>query len=1427
MAIISLVALRDRSSAASVVHAVPVLLLVLLLLCSMCLSHAAAHAGDGKELSVAAAGTAARRQDPTASSSSNQQTSVLNRLWWRNLEEEDTFIQSLFRKPLAFANIGMITGAVAGDSTAASGAPQHQQLTRGKIIRTRGIVHHAPANSTGPEKRLFIPRLHLVYTLTEKKKRALESQAASVHAATTAAQHLSAASISGTYTQLLRSVLPLSFGWSTEMEVKPLTPLQTAALHSPIAPLRAFVLNQTATAAPYEQHTAGVGAARTATHNGAVPVVRMNEDDAEHAVRVETQMAAEEDTAPTKKASFSVPDEGEGSQNDEVPTSELGTANKTTSNTANSVHGLYGARNFADEVLVIVDSDTKAVVPLTITGTSYTVVQFDGKAGNTINAVVQLKDHRYDHSVSPSNCMNMYLRVELRNHLKTGGGDGSGSSSSDDDSISNVHASTQPHPYIDKNQWSRVTGRTPVTTLGDMGDSSNSDNDPDISTASRGSWASFWDSFALMFDTSALCKVLPSVSMRVSKAPHTEPFYVVLRSTTRYSYETAYYYNTTSGSFYANTMDDDYNCELDLYIEQWPAAEQERLHFIFAFVIPLLVLLLPLPFTMRRADLVQQYMMETDYAEWVWRPPYFLRNRMMEGLRALASGVMRLYSAYQQRALLSQMLHAQQQQQQQEEPQPRPAHSGVNGGDAISDSHGTHKTDDRGGRETASDMPRQPLTPPVAATPSTATTTQRPTAATAGAAEGDGSERGASPLPPHGFVGADAPSRPSHKGEQTLQLSRTPRRQFKESASAASSPSHAASRSYCSSSSSGSSTVSDVDDVVDGRCQRALHRATLDRESNNNGGDQRSPHPGAVSPPRNSCAPDALLYVGDVAMAAAAAAATSPIATSSPSLVSQAELSSRSSHHRHHYRHGANHDSASCAVSVHVPLSLESPVVSNPRGSSRCNNNNNGGGGVHATAHDLLFTTAEATGGELRTASPGKQLTQATSPLQQPSREDAEAACTACGAADGTVIGSVTAEQSKSASQAKNGQEGAVGVGKGIEDDTEEPFCRICREGNDVAPLITPCGCTGSVRFVHATCLDRWRLESAKRNLANVNHCEICKMPFTVNIQRSTLVRQSLQHILRGACLFLACVLAVVLTTTLTHGILGELSCLASYHEVAYGTMFRFEGLSISLFVYGLAVLLVLFANLIVFSWFRSRPEVEEYVEEMHAVPPFYTRRNMILIVLVSLLLLAQVHATGFLLKYFLYKTSHLVWSWETSPLVGGMLFALFTTCSITICSWGRQMYMLHVVNRGAGQHPAEDVVVENIGNNDNWEAPVAAPPAPVHDFMIPTSTTLNYHTPQASANPQANSSGNDQTNTAAGAPRLEVNQNREVNPASPLSQAPIHLPPTSPAPVLRTVESPQPADEDVSYTRHFEVPPEQRVIRAFEYCPPRRRVPK
>jgi hypothetical protein len=59
----------------------------------------------------------------------------------------------------------------------------------------------------------------------------------------------------------------------------------------------------------------------------------------------------------------------------------------------------------------------------------------------------------------------------------------------------------------------------------------------------------------------------------------------------------------------------------------------------------------------------------------------------------------------------------------------------------------------------------------------------------------------------------------------------------------------------------------------------------------------------------------------------------------------------------------------------------------------------------------------------------------------------------------------------------------------------DDPLCRFCLESKETVrnPLLDPCGCKGSMRFVHAVCLHRWRIQNPAKNAVI---CRLCFEPY-------------------------------------------------------------------------------------------------------------------------------------------------------------------------------------------------------------------------------------------------------------------------------------------------------------------------------------------
>jgi len=58
----------------------------------------------------------------------------------------------------------------------------------------------------------------------------------------------------------------------------------------------------------------------------------------------------------------------------------------------------------------------------------------------------------------------------------------------------------------------------------------------------------------------------------------------------------------------------------------------------------------------------------------------------------------------------------------------------------------------------------------------------------------------------------------------------------------------------------------------------------------------------------------------------------------------------------------------------------------------------------------------------------------------------------------------------------------------------EDATCRICQGGADEGVLISPCKCKGSMKYVHRTCLQKWREMS--QNPRSAFQCDQCKFKY-------------------------------------------------------------------------------------------------------------------------------------------------------------------------------------------------------------------------------------------------------------------------------------------------------------------------------------------
>ena len=70
-----------------------------------------------------------------------------------------------------------------------------------------------------------------------------------------------------------------------------------------------------------------------------------------------------------------------------------------------------------------------------------------------------------------------------------------------------------------------------------------------------------------------------------------------------------------------------------------------------------------------------------------------------------------------------------------------------------------------------------------------------------------------------------------------------------------------------------------------------------------------------------------------------------------------------------------------------------------------------------------------------------------------------------------------------------------------IRKDSLIPRCKICfeEENEEKGELISPCNCSGSIKYVHRPCLNTWRFNNI--NPTSRKRCEICKKKYIIKRQ--------------------------------------------------------------------------------------------------------------------------------------------------------------------------------------------------------------------------------------------------------------------------------------------------------------------------------------
>jgi hypothetical protein len=135
--------------------------------------------------------------------------------------------------------------------------------------------------------------------------------------------------------------------------------------------------------------------------------------------------------------------------------------------------------------------------------------------------------------------------------------------------------------------------------------------------------------------------------------------------------------------------------------------------------------------------------------------------------------------------------------------------------------------------------------------------------------------------------------------------------------------------------------------------------------------------------------------------------------------------------------------------------------------------------------------------------------------------------------------------------------------------------CKFCLFEDYKNNLISPCICSGNIKYVHRECLNNWRNINANNN--RFYECEICKNKFIFEIQNKKINTQTIFFVLR-LLLFNLFILAIIF-------IIGVLSKFIFLNEIiifqnTYINNFILGILLISLFVIVCCYIIVFSSNI-------------------------------------------------------------------------------------------------------------------------------------------------------------------------------------------------------------------------------------------------------
>eukprot|EP00667_Euglena_gracilis_P006593 EG_transcript_6649 len=244
-------------------------------------------------------------------------------------------------------------------------------------------------------------------------------------------------------------------------------------------------------------------------------------------------------------------------------------------------------------------------------------------------------------------------------------------------------------------------------------------------------------------------------------------------------------------------------------------------------------------------------------------------------------------------------------------------------------------------------------------------------------------------------------------------------------------------------------------------------------------------------------------------------------------------------------------------------------------------------------------------------------------------------------------------------------EEAAQATQVAVEPDQEdEDCCRICRDNGTEEPLIEPCACQGSMRYVHATCLNKWRQESLSNGRhENALRCEVCNEPFHIvhpPITCRSICRSCGRRVGRGLYYAVAYAAGAYGWSWFIKATVGRASCAAPYN--APDPAFGWDSVVLGVLYYGVAATHLYVC--IYWQWVLWLNSLRGQNPPAEAAPAraFYGRRNVLLVLYFFFSLLLVEVSVGYAVQYlFFLVADNMVWVWDLPLTVGFVV--VFMVC--------------------------------------------------------------------------------------------------------------------------------------------------------------------